>query len=171
MLTAAHCNRGNNPFQRRVYLASQRKGTGLVRDMAKRIEHPDWDPTFARSAIEWDFLVVKLNETALVNDPNHPTEAVPLNGDPNNPQDGDQVTVMGYGLTSQIEWSAEEFLREVTIDAHSDEFCQDAYRNTRVEFFPDSMLCAGVGGGKGSCQGTYVVDIVSFVGKCGCRQI
>lgn len=153
MLTAAHCNRGDNPFRRRVHVGGRKKQQGVVaRNMVKRIAHPDWDDSRSQdNNIEWDFLVVKLNETTAGIEGIEPLR---LNTDSKYPVGGEPLTAIGFGRLFHTAYDAPTILRHVDVLAYNDEECEDFYGMTRVRFQRESMMCAGVyEGGKATCQG------------------
>ncbi|CAB9504566.1 This enzyme is probably necessary for target cell lysis in cell-mediated immune responses [Seminavis robusta] len=157
MLSAAHCNGRDeslgDPFSRRVYLGGRRRGTGVARNMAKRIPHPRWDDSL-RSNIEWDFLVVKLNQTTKGVEGLIP---IPLNDQNDYPVGGETLTAIGYGRLTSGGRELPDMLRHVEIAAFSNERCGTYYGDTGVTFQQESMLCAGVdGGGRGLVKVTAV---------------
>ena len=158
MLTAAHCDRGEHSLRRRVHLGGRMRQEGVVaRNMVKRIPHPLWDASLSvENNIEWDFLVVKLNETTAGMEGVEPI--LLLNQDPNYPVGGETLTAMGFGKTYHSARDAPSILRHVDIKAFSNEECEENYGSTRVRFQRESMLCAGVyEGGKATCQGKVML--------------
>ena len=105
-------------------------------DPSVLVLHPDWDPmTFVG-----DIALMKL-ET--------PVEAytsyiqphcvhLPSHGPTLSP--GDQVTVVGFGLTDENASGASENLREVTLDMLSAQTCNDAFG---ANWVLEDMICAG----------------------------
>lgn len=171
VLTAAHCL--DFVFGRNVFMLGNGLGSGDVRRrVVEEIQHPRYD--FFSVAPEYDFGILKLDRSALVDGEGSPTGAqvATLAGKPG---PGEDVTVMGYGDTFFGENQPPLILQDVTVQSIDEEACRTAYPNV---FNPDLMMCAGVpGGGKDSCQGdsggplvltgtNIQVGVVSFGEEC-----
>ena len=74
---------------------------------------------------------------------------VELNFDASVPLVGDDVTVIGFGQTSEVGSASNELLT-VTVDLYTDDICSEVYSN----FVPEIVLCAGTAaGGRDNCNG------------------
>jgi trypsin len=139
VLTAAHCGGG--------FLAGVNVG-GLLLDGTDAVEtlqvdgefpHPDYNETTRTN----DIMLVKLSTPATL------SPIVTLNFDPSIPAEGDVVTVIGFGDTTDGGSPSSELLM-VDVDTYSDDFCFNLYNS----FIPETMICAGTAaGGRDSCQG------------------
>jgi len=126
-------------------------------------------PSYSSSSNVLDFYLYRLRSPVTTTG----TQVV-VNTDAASPYDGQPLTVMGYGTTSEGGFASAE-LRDVVVPKVSDAACQSAYGTT---FNPDVMLCAGEAG-KDSCQGDSggpivirngnidtLVGVVSFGAGC-----
>jgi trypsin len=152
LLTAAHCSMAfSNGSKAFVNFTSQDDDTGVfMRITTAHIIHPNYDS------------IKKIHDIALVklNDFVTNVEPVPFNIDNSMPAVGDNVNVMGVGVTFESSQSASPKLREVTLQVVDMQSCIESYNNTNLlgsslpTIHADTHLCAGVmGGGKDSCQG------------------
>ena len=146
IISAAHCA---GIESNTVHVGSSRKfgvgidgGRGYARTITERRSHPLYDPN-PETGVAYDYLVMKL-KASVDNKP------VLLNESADSPTDGEALTVVGYGATSED--GAESFiLQEVAVGYIPPETCKIDYPG-RIN--GDIMMCAGVGGGgKDSCQG------------------
>jgi hypothetical protein len=94
-----------------------------------------------------DFMVVKLAWP--VTNKNYLTP-ITLNTDTSNPSNNEVLTVIGFGTTSENGWGSTT-LMEVNVNYIPQSICNDG-DHYAGEIDATTMLCAGVGGGKDSCQ-------------------
>mmetsp|Transcript_3655 Transcript_3655/g.8151 ORF Transcript_3655/g.8151 Transcript_3655/m.8151 type:complete len:362 (+) Transcript_3655:1182-2267(+) len=142
VLSAAHCN---VPFASKTVrigvFNTDDQNDGEERNIVQAIQHPDYNdnaftPTF-------DFVILKLDKPST-------KQPIEVNKDTNRPGDGDELTVIGHGVTSEDGSPSSELL-QVVVQAISHSTCVAQYGN---EIREDVHMCAGVsGGGKDSCQG------------------
>lgn len=107
--------------------------------MSKEFIHPNYNDRTTNN----DFMVLKLSRKTTAGTP------VQINSSGSSPKDGQQVVVMGFGVTNENTQQTSNKLMEVTVDVVSDADCREAYGN---EFTPSTMLCAA-SRSKDSCQG------------------
>jgi len=98
-------------------------------------------PAYNDRTTKHDFLLIKLAKSSTA--PN-----VPWNTDSSEPQDGQGVTVIGFGVTTE-DGDVSDVLRKVTVNIVDSNTCRSTYGS---DLFEDVMLCAS-GDGKDSCQG------------------
>jgi trypsin len=154
ILTAGHCQGVANT----VHLGSLIAGDGVKRYVEKYIPHP----AYTISDPQHDFMLLKIHGSALQDTYYNetadqwvtvPTQlaTIPLNSDDNNPQEGDQLTVMGFGVTEFGQTQKVNEMHQITVPAY-DRDCDDGFSG-HPDFDPDTMFCAGYPeGGKDSCQ-------------------
>lgn len=118
-------------------------------EIIKESRHPNYD----EKTTENDFYLFKL---AFPVDLSGSGIRLTLNQDGSMPSDGQDLTVLGLGLTSDG-GSPSSSLRHVIVPAVSDADCQSAYGSV---LNPDVSFCAGEGG-KDSCQGDSGGPIVA----------
>jgi secreted trypsin-like serine protease len=148
-ISAAHCENDLHPFDTRVFLLGLTTEQGIPRFIERQVAHP----LYQGGKEDYDFLLFKLSESALVDANGNPTGAalVELNTDPNIPQLGDALTGMGFGKTNQDATETSPVFNEVEIYYVDDDTCRQQYGNS--DFLKELMFCAGVpGGGKDTCQ-------------------
>jgi secreted trypsin-like serine protease len=171
LLTAAHCI--SDPLMRRVWIGGTKSRTGVARHVVDDAPHPDY--VFTGGDDSNDIKVLKLNASALVDDgistpgeeiavlasesktSKSKTSILPINFDPDQPDPGNKLLIMGYGLVSENGKLGPVDLYEAEVFLYSDEDCQKSY-NESMHFYPEFMLCAGApvnveGGNKDTCQG------------------
>ena len=162
VLTAAHCV---NAFTDGIIVGSQQiDGTGgFFAAITLEYPHPEYNP----ETDENDIMLVLLSK---------PVADVPLqtlNMDQSIPADGENVTVIGFGFTSE-EGALADTLQEVQVNVVDFETCNEYFGR----IVDDIMVCAGTGGsGRDSCQGDsggplltdqgIQVGLVSFGLGCG----
>lgn len=138
VLTAAHCV---NAFVDGIIVGSlQIDGTGgFFAAVAREYPHPEYNP----ETDENDIMLVLLSQ---------PVANVPiqmLNTEPSIPADGENVTVIGFGFTSE-DGALADTLQEVQVNVVDFGTCNDYFGR----IVDDIMLCAGAAGsGRDSCQG------------------
>jgi hypothetical protein len=139
VLTAARCQ---GAYSNDVIIGSNDL---FGRDMAERIgidflyPHPDYSPWTEEN----DIMLIKLVSPST-------GPLVTLNKDPNLPTDGQAVTVMGFGRTSETGPVSPKLLK-VEVEAIGFDTCSAQLPGL---VFEESYLCAGVTAGrKGACEG------------------
>ncbi|CAB9500149.1 Vitamin K-dependent protein C (Fragment) [Seminavis robusta] len=163
LLTAAHCERRTHPFYKRALFMSTEIREGTLRTIEYTRAHPSYLPTLQ----DYDFALLKLSQSALVDDHGQPTgmQILPINRSPNYPEPGDPLVAMGFGKTAEDAHGMSASLQQVQIDYISDDTCRRQYGAD--QFLDDVMFCGGVtGGGKDTCQGDSggpVVDVTRGV--------
>ena len=152
VLSAAHCAEeldstdevyvGAFLEQYDPYAKQETTGDFEVRLVVAHNVHPDYD----FDTMENDVMVMKLDSKST-----HPP--VLLNADSDNPSNGDDLVVIGHGLTDPDDFEGSEELRKVTVPFVPHDQCAAADMDG-IQIFEESMLCAGLEeGGKDSCQG------------------
>lgn len=131
VLGAAHCGNFNGDT---VEVA------GLSRQIVQQVSHPSYND----DTVENDFALYRLASPVNLNGG---TFAV-VNTDGSAPAGGEDLTVMGFGATSEG-GSGSNSLLKVEVPAQTNTQCQAAYGDG---FVANVMFCAGQGG-KDSCQG------------------
>lgn len=111
--------------------------TGILRTVRTNIVHPLYDKATSK---DYDYNVLKLHKSALVDDQGNPTGAqvAELNTDRNVPAVGDALQVVGYGLTNENNNQTSPVLNEATIYYISDDTCRQEYGDET--FVPDLMV-------------------------------
>jgi trypsin len=152
VLTAAHCGSesdADTATAKTFYLLSIKHGEGMKREYAGTRRHE----LYHDDGKEYDFRIVRLNDSALVDPSTHePTGAnlVELNRDPNIPVVGGEMEIVGFGITEEEGTEMSQDLYDVTVNVVDFDTCHDMYGDLLM---PDLMICGGVeGGGKDSCQ-------------------
>lgn len=138
----------------------RRKQRGVKRQVIDWVYHPNFDADV--NTRDFDFSVLKLDSSPLVDGDGKKTgvEVIPINTDPNVPRTGDPLLAMGYGqLGEDIKGMVDE-LRDVEIEAFSDETCEDQYT---IYFEPEYMFCGGIpGGGKGETSTVSTETLILY---------
>lgn len=150
VLSAAHCENKNHPFNSRVFVNGLESGQGVFRTVTQQVAHPMYKEVENN---DYDFLLLKLDSSALKDENGADTgcETVTLNTDRSVPETGDPLMAVGFGLTQEGGSATSEFLNDVEVQYVDDANCRSQYGDT---FVSDLMFCAGVqGGGKDTCQG------------------
>ena len=142
-------------------MGSFRLKQGISRTIQFARAHPAY---LADDRQAYDFALIKLSSSALVDENGEPTgvEAIELNRNASIPQPGDVLQAMGFGKT-QEEGSGgmNGRMREVQVEYMDNEICQEQYGF--FQFWEHIMFCSGVqGGGKDTCQGDSGGPIVDF---------
>ena len=156
MLGAAHCG----DFVGRTVSIG-----GVQRVVSVQRQHPN----YKSNTMENDFMLYKLSSPVTTTG-----ATVTVNTNGSSPTNGQALTVMGYGLTTDGGNALSDKLRDVVVPTVT--ACRAKWGNW---YYPNVMLCAGEGG-KDSCQGDsggpivirngdshVLVGVVSFGAACG----
>ena len=176
VLTGAHCFKPaiqTVPFTANHWLTKQ-----LYPTVGIEI-HPEYqeDNDEGQKNFLNDIMLVQLASPIL------DAQMIELNTDASYPIDGQELTVMGLGLTdpAQVLVPDLEKLLETQVNVISNEQCQEMFAEANLDIVDEMMLCAGVEeGGKDSCTGDsggpfvdddgLQVGIVSFGISCGLAE-
>jgi trypsin len=131
VLSAGHCG---------SYLGQSVKIGGTRYTVTAERRHPNYNS----NTVEYDFYLHKLRSSVTTSG-----ASVTLNTNAAVPSAGQDLTVLGLGTTSEGGTSLTTSLRDVVVDAYSNDQCQSAYGS---DFSSTVMFCAGRSG-KDSCQG------------------
>ena len=160
LLSAAHCERLTHPFYKRVLFGSTRLNQGMERHVEYLRGHPGYLPHLQ----DFDFLLLKLTTSAVVDEDGTATgvKPIPINRNASLPVAGDPVQVMGFGKVQEGgSFGMSQSFQQVQIQYLDDATCGRQYG--RAQFFQDVMFCSGDdSGGKDTCQGDSggpVVDV------------
>jgi len=161
LVSAAHCERVTHPFFKRVLLGSNTINTGIER----QIEYVQGHPGYLDTLQDFDFLLIKLTKSALVDSEGNPTgvQSIAINRSPDIPASGDPILVMGFGKTDAYGSGAgqSDIMQQVQIEYIADTTCREQYGAD--QFYQPLMFCAGVaGGGKDTCQRDYLGTVVAI---------
>ena len=128
-----------------VYVGSSRTfgigeagGRGVKRAITQRMIHP----SYQSANVDYDYLVMRLDSPV-------DTQPVLLNEEGSVPVNGEELTVIGYGTTTEGGFQSST-LQQVVLNYIPTDACNVNYEG---QINGATMLCAGVGGGKDSCQG------------------
>jgi len=151
-LSAAHCESQGHPFASRMFMMGVETETGLFVTVEQQVAHP----LYSGELTDYDFLLLKLHHSALVDGSTGAAtgaQIMNLNRNPNVPQVGDPLTAVGYGKLSSEAEGTSETLQEVEIYYISNDICLEQYGVT--DFVAEYMFCSGVVnmGGRDTCQG------------------
>lgn len=143
LLTAAHCSRafrvGSDVYVKAYRFQSSSRGA-IRRTITKVVRHPKYGDS--GNDFDYDFMLIQLDE------PIEDIKPAQLNKDAASPLDGDSVTVMGFGTTSEGGSISRDLLKvEVKKDPSS--VCTSSYFSS---YNDNIMLCAS-DPGQDSCQG------------------
>jgi secreted trypsin-like serine protease len=189
VLSAAHCGQPEGSrIGEQVLVGAYQSGEQMFGAMLVDVTDQKNHPNYGGSTVSNDFMLLKLADTMPIQFL-RPIK-LSLNDDPYVPFDGEDLTVLGLGVTDQGDWFRPSFLRDVVVKAISIEECNSASSyNGNVE--NEVMFCAGKnhqiipksnpftnsyrfsrnpkpgveGGGKDSCQGDSGGPIVKRVGN------
>jgi trypsin len=139
IMTAAHCGD--------IWLGGARIGGTLLNgtdvDTNATVTETVMHPSFTARPPTNDIMLVKLNNTIFE------TEGATLNYNDDIPAAGDDLSVIGFGFTSENGENS-DILLTTTVDAFSFSACNDVYGVIDDEV----MICAGTDtGGRDSCNG------------------
>lgn len=152
VLTAAHCQ---IVYEGRGLAvgASTPEGTGQFFEDEAILVHPNYDGSIELN----DIMLVKLEGTSDV-------PVVPLNTDQAVPADGETVTIIGLGRTSQGGDLA-DVLQEVNVEAVDYDTCF-AFWDGSVPIGDERQVCAGLEeGGRDACQTDSGGPILDTMGR------
>lgn len=165
MLTAAHCGNTTITDNTKVYIGSTEATEGVVRTVVESFPHPQYNSTTEH----YDFMLIKLDSSALedgffdyttrkwTTTPTNLT-TIALNEDPAAPAEGEDLLVMGFGVTNQDDQNQVSDLREVMVKAF-DRTCPSSYSPQTI--VPEIMICAGFPeGGKDACRGMQLSRVM-----------
>lgn len=107
--------------------------------------HPSYTPTEK----QFDFLAFAIEPVTLPN-----LIPVVLNTDATNPINGQPMTVIGMGKTTNDDASISDILLKVIVGAVPQPACSLAYRDL-LDINETSMLCGTTTGGRDSCGGAF----------------
>lgn len=144
VLCAAHCVVKRDHKQYVVVAGSSHKsgGDGVIVRVAKFLYHENYNA----SIYDNDVALILL-ETPL---PLNKHNIVPVNLATENPEEGTNVTISGWGALKSF-GSSPEILQAVTVPIVSNSECGEKYQPSPIL---ESMICAGIPeGGKDACQG------------------
>jgi Trypsin len=141
VLTSADVFRsGLDPLQDRVYLGSHKYQQGIPRKVTKRIPHPLANLVPAGTVDRrYDFMLVKLDRSALVDENDIPTglSAIAINRNHSAPQKDDRLLYMGHKLYMEDQM----YDLQATELRAEDTSCRDGLYGYLYD--PETMLCAG----------------------------
>ncbi|CAJ0546786.1 hypothetical protein HG530_010602 [Fusarium avenaceum] len=168
VLTAAHCTQGRSASAFAVRAGTLSRTTGGV---TSRVSSLKANPAFSGSTLDSDVAILKLS-TPIQTSSSISYARLAASG--TDPAAGTQLTVAGWGTTSQGSASSPVQLRKVTIPVVSRATCRSQYGTSAIT---NNMFCAGLTqGGKDSCQGdsggpiadssNTVVGVVSWGEGC-----
>ncbi|RSL83135.1 Trypsin [Fusarium oligoseptatum] len=168
VLTAAHCTSGRAASAFQVRAGSLNRNSGGVTSSVSSIRI---HPSFSSSTLNNDVSILKLS-TPIASSSTISYGRLAASG--SDPAAGSDVTVAGWGVTSQGSSSSPVALRKVTIPVVSRTTCRSQYGTSAIT---TNMFCAGLAeGGKDSCQGdsggpivdtsNTVVGVVSWGEGC-----
>jgi trypsin len=158
VLTAAHCGSFEGDT---VIVGAFRAGSTQNNAVSVSVVDEAMHPNYNDDTMVNDFLLLKLSEPVNIPGSN---VVLSLNDQFSNPADGDDLTVLGLGKTSEG-GSSPSILRDVEVQAIDTNICNQpaAYGGDVIN---TNMFCAGVNnGGKDSCQGDSGGPIVKRVGN------
>lgn len=146
VLTAAHCAAYVNIVQiGRLNFTSSSIYYDMISDedyeefrIVGRAIHPDFRPR----TLNKDVALLKLSKASLL-------EPIPMNRDSDVPSDGEPLTVMGYGKTSESSLLSNKLLQTQVYYMTNEECRASAYSN---EDITSSMMCAAAPGAD-ACTG------------------
>lgn len=140
VLGAAHCvTTGEYGFAFGSLVPAADPDTAVVIPVSEVHLPPEYEPGPAKP---FDVALFRLERPV-------PYQPIALATD--DPEPGDDATVLGWGWTEDL--TASKTLKEVTVPIVDDETCREAYEGER-EVVPGDMICAGYEeGGRDSCLG------------------
>lgn len=160
MLTAAHCFFQDNVLTKfPLYIGGDgTSGSGLEVFGGGLHPHPMYNPSKIQA---YDFMVIKLKD-AVDN-----VTPVPLNARRNYPADGQQLTVMGFGLMDEDDGRSDMPTDLQFVNVNMIDDCAPAYYG-RTRINDEIVFCAGAAnieeGGLDACQGDSGGPIIDAAG-------
>ena len=154
VLTAAHCYTGDVLTPDIYFRNLRRAQAGSVkRQILDTAAHPKFNAKI--SIRNYDYLLLKLDSSALVDEASfgNPTgvETIELNTDYRIPAASDELWGIGYGQVGEKVAGMSPVLRDVSIEAFSNQTCSGQYGRF---YDKEYMFCAGdATGGSDTCQG------------------
>jgi len=147
VLTAAHCVRNIKYADLNKYSTSDQEDV-VRRYSFKRITS---HPSFNEDNLNFDFALVQLDTSLSPSSSDYKANAesvIPLNLNPAYPRIGEEVTVLGWGRTSQ-NGDPSAFLRRANVNYISNGNCAEKYDGALIS---NVMLCASYPN-RDACQG------------------
>ena len=142
-------------------MGSIRLKQGISRTIQFARAHPAY---LADDRQAYDFALIKLSTSALVDEDGQPTgmQVIELNRNASVPQPGDVLQAMGFGKVRDEEsLGMNGRMQQVQVEYMDNEICQDQYGF--YQFWDHIMFCSGVeGGGKDTCQGDSGAPLVDI---------
>ena len=162
VLSAAHCQGGDYTI---ALGRHDVENGGQVRQVARELPHEDYDA----DTTDHDFMLIFLEEPADLVDE---VGLVRLNNDPQLPLPGDEVIVMGWGVTNTNTGELSDVLIEVSVEVITNEECDASGDDTDNynDQITENMLCAR-DNGEDSCQGDSGGPLVSGNAATGYTQM
>ncbi|XP_044259427.1 trypsin delta-like isoform X2 [Tribolium madens] len=144
IITAAHCIDGVISLFYEVVSGTADLLQNTTRSKVKEaIVHENYDN------LSHDVALIILTENLTFSDT---TQAVPLANE--EPSDGDNVTVSGWGILNEGDIITPNILHSVNVTIVGRDECTLDYSNIDGAYIDDTMVCAGVSeGGKDACSG------------------
>jgi len=137
VLTAAHCENVDGLVHIGCNQASG-CGNNIVANVIRKIKHPQYVNVF------YDYMLLELDKDI------RNIEPLQLNFDDHVPAEGNMLTVIGFGSTSE-DGNFSPTLKKVSVPANSYDTCRSQYG---PYIFDPIHMCAGfLNGGKDACQG------------------
>ncbi|KAL3769684.1 LOW QUALITY PROTEIN: hypothetical protein ACHAW5_010265 [Stephanodiscus triporus] len=161
VLSAAHCQGGDYA----IALGRHDRMAVKFEKFARELPHEDYDA----DTTDYDYMLIFLEEPA---DLSAGVGLVRLNNDPESPLPGDEVVVIGWGVTDTDTGELSDVLMEVSVNVISNDECEDSkddmdsYKGQITE----NMLCAR-DNGEDSCQGDSGGPLVSGDAETGYTQM
>ncbi|CAB9507333.1 Plasminogen (Fragment) [Seminavis robusta] len=154
LLTAGHCARkAVDPLKRKqVRMLSTHRETG---GFTRHIAHLEIHPKYNQYVQEFDFQLIKVDKSLLVDDNGVATGAklVRINRNSQNPEPGDPVQAVGFGTVTPDGTSGNSMvLMDATLQAFANDHCHKQYGPGRI--VEEIMMCVGSEDGSvDTCQG------------------
>lgn len=156
LLTAGHCGRkAEEPFWRKQVrlLSKYRQAGGITRNIA----HLEIHPGFNLNVQEFDYQLIKLDRSVLIDTKQQPTGVtiVEMNHDNDYPPQGEPIQAVGFGtVTPDGSTGNSQVLMDATLQSFTNDHCAEQYGPGKI--VDDIMLCVGsVDGLQDTCQGTF----------------
>ncbi|KAJ4138522.1 hypothetical protein NW768_002359 [Fusarium equiseti] len=145
VLTASHCVQGRSASSFAIRAGSNSRTSGGV---TSRVSSIRMHPSFSGSTLNNDVALLKLS-TSIPTSGSISYGRLAASG--SDPATGAQLTVAGWGATSQGSSTSPVNLLKVTVPVVSRASCRSSYGTSSIT---DNMFCAGyTQGGRDACQG------------------